>query len=144
MLESLDHGDSDKSSDVLEIKGAAGQMYCAGAETVRRILNENAISVATVRNQTWTTLTVFFLAMVLHPECQKRAQEEIDSVIGSGRLPEFSDRESLPYMECILQETMRLVYNFIPPQKQSNHFLHRRWNPVVPLGMYLIWVQKVL
>ncbi|KAG5349741.1 hypothetical protein C0989_002091 [Termitomyces sp. Mn162] len=47
--------------------------------------------------------------MVLHPECQKRAQQEIDSVVGPGRLPEFSDRESLPYVDCILQETLRFV-----------------------------------
>ena len=47
--------------------------------------------------------------MVLHPECQKRAHQEIDSAVGSERLPEFSDRESLPYIDCILQETLRFV-----------------------------------
>jgi len=45
--------------------------------------------------------------MVLNPECQLRAQEEIDVVIGSERLPEFDDRSSLPYIECVLQETLR-------------------------------------
>lgn len=45
--------------------------------------------------------------MILHPECQRRAQEEIDAVIGSERLPEFTDRKSLPYVECVLQETLR-------------------------------------
>jgi hypothetical protein len=45
--------------------------------------------------------------MVLHPECQVKAQEEINAVIGSERLPEFSDRNSLPYLECVLQETLR-------------------------------------
>jgi hypothetical protein len=29
--------------------------------------------------------------------------------IGRDRLPEFSDRESLPYLECLLQETLRFV-----------------------------------
>ncbi|KAG6898411.1 hypothetical protein C0992_004122 [Termitomyces sp. T32_za158] len=89
----------------MDVKGAAGQMYCAGAET------------------TWTTLTVFFLAMVLHPECQKRAQEEIDSVIGTGHLPDFSDRESLPYVECILQETLRFVSEIFPCRVSPTHFL---------------------
>ncbi|KAG5635364.1 hypothetical protein H0H81_011539 [Sphagnurus paluster] len=36
-----------------------------------------------------------------------RAQEELDRVLGEGRLPEFSDRASLQYLECILQETLR-------------------------------------
>ena len=41
--------------------------------------------------------------MVLYPEVQKRAQDEIDQVIGNERLPRFSDRDSLPYIGCIVQ-----------------------------------------
>ncbi|KAG6902622.1 hypothetical protein C0995_014228 [Termitomyces sp. Mi166 len=115
MLESLSPDETDNPSDILDIKGTAGQMYCAGAETVRRMFNKS-VRVANGYNKTWTTLSVFFLAMVLHPECQKRAQQEIDSVVGPGRLPEFSDRESLPYLGCILQETLR-------------------WHPAVSLGV---------
>lgn len=52
---------------------------------------------------------MFFLAMVLFPEHQARAQKEIDAAIGPGRLPELHDHASLPYIECILQETLRFV-----------------------------------
>ncbi|KAJ7304896.1 cytochrome P450 [Mycena albidolilacea] len=45
--------------------------------------------------------------MILHPEYQVMAQKEIDSVVGDQRLPEFEDRESLPLVECIVQETLR-------------------------------------
>jgi hypothetical protein len=45
--------------------------------------------------------------MLLNPECQIKAQEEIDGVVGTDRLPDFTDRESLPYLECLLQETQR-------------------------------------
>ncbi|KAF8336876.1 cytochrome P450, partial [Cantharellus anzutake] len=45
--------------------------------------------------------------MILNPEAQKRAQQEIESVIGCNRLPTFADRESLPYVEAILKETLR-------------------------------------
>ncbi|KAJ7672002.1 hypothetical protein B0H17DRAFT_947925, partial [Mycena rosella] len=44
---------------------------------------------------TWSTLTVFILAMILHPECQVKVQKEIDSVVGDLRLPDFEDRENL-------------------------------------------------
>ncbi|KAF9458175.1 cytochrome P450 [Collybia nuda] len=81
-----------------DIKGAAGVMYCAGADT------------------TWSSLSIFFLAMVLNPEQQARAQKELDEVVGPDRLPEFKDRPSLPYLECVLQETLR-------------------WNSAVPLGI---------
>lgn len=49
----------------------------------------------------------FVAAMLLHPEAQKKAQEEIDAVLGTSRLPDFSDREVLPYVECVVQESAR-------------------------------------
>lgn len=45
--------------------------------------------------QMWSALSMFVLAMVLHPECQREAHEEINSVVGTARLPQFSDREAL-------------------------------------------------
>jgi cytochrome P450 len=49
-------------------------------------------------------LAGFVLAMVLYPDVQKKAQEELDRVVGSDRLPLFSDRPSLPYMEALAKE----------------------------------------
>ncbi|KAJ7759624.1 cytochrome P450 [Mycena metata] len=57
----------------------------------------------------WSSLTVFILAMLLHPEYQCKAQREIDAVIGTSRLPAFEDRDHLPLVESIMQETLRLV-----------------------------------
>jgi hypothetical protein len=71
--------------------------------------------------QTSSTLMFFLLAMVLYPDAQKRAQAEIDSVIGRDRLPTFEDRASLPYVDAIERETFR-------------------WNPVLPLGDLRYWV----
>ncbi|KAG2152780.1 cytochrome P450 [Suillus clintonianus] len=63
-----------------------------------------------------STLCSFILAMVLHPEAQRRAQQEIDSVIGVNRLPDFYDRPSLEYVEAVFRETIR-------------------WHNVAPLGL---------
>jgi cytochrome P450 len=49
-------------------------------------------------------LTAFVLAMILFPEVQKRAQEEIDRVCGS-RLPTIDD--PLPYVRACVKETCR-------------------------------------
>ncbi|KAF8959261.1 cytochrome P450 [Flammula alnicola] len=46
-------------------------------------------------------------AMAIHPEIQRKAQEEIDRVVGSARLPDFGDRPSLPYIEAIYREILR-------------------------------------
>ena len=45
--------------------------------------------------------------MIKHPEVLRKAQEEVDSVVGHSRLPTFDDRPLLPYIEAMLTETMR-------------------------------------
>ncbi|KAG1842640.1 cytochrome P450 [Suillus subalutaceus] len=65
---------------------------------------------------TTSTLLVFLLAMVLHPEAQAKAHAEIDRVVGKDRLPCFDDRPALPFVEAILRETLR-------------------WHPVAPFGV---------
>ena len=45
--------------------------------------------------------------MVLHPEVYAKAQEKVDRVIGGHRLPSLADRQCLPYIESVLQETYR-------------------------------------
>ena len=45
--------------------------------------------------------------MVLFPEVQDKAQAQINSVVGEDRLPSFDDRDSLPYIEAVINETMR-------------------------------------
>lgn len=66
--------------------------------------------------QTVSATYSFFLAMTLHPEVQKKAQDEIDRVVGSDRFPSFSDRANLPYVDAIVKEVLR-------------------WNPVAPLSL---------
>ncbi|KAK7457634.1 cytochrome P450 1A2 [Colletotrichum acutatum] len=81
-----------------DIKGAAGAVYAAGQDT------------------TWSTLVVFVLNMVLHPEVQEKAQRMLDEVVGGERMPSFEDRPKLPYIDYIVQETLR-------------------WCPVSPIGV---------
>jgi hypothetical protein len=48
--------------------------------------------------------------MLTHSQVQVKAQQELDSVVGRDRLPEFSDRASLPYVNAILKEVLRLIF----------------------------------
>lgn len=57
--------------------------------------------------QTATTITSFFLAMTLFPDVYRKAQAEMDTVVGRSRLPTHADRPSLPYLESVLKETFR-------------------------------------
>jgi len=56
---------------------------------------------------TVSSIMTFFLAMTLHPEVQKAAQEEIDRVIGSDRLPTSADKDNLPYIQAVVKEVHR-------------------------------------
>ncbi|KAF5393735.1 hypothetical protein D9757_000328 [Collybiopsis confluens] len=55
----------------------------------------------------------FFLAMVLHPGVVRKAQAEIDAVVGNDRLPTFADREHLPYINALVKEVFR--WNVVTP-----------------------------
>ncbi|KAH9965224.1 cytochrome P450 [Russula dissimulans] len=76
----------------------AATMYAAGAETTSGVM-------------AW-----WMLAIVTHPEAQKRAQEELDSVVGRTRIPTFADFPHLPYIRAMVKEALR-------------------WRPVDPLGL---------
>ncbi|KAH9934393.1 cytochrome P450 [Fomitopsis serialis] len=68
---------------------AAGTLYAAGIDT------------------TVSAIRMFWLMMVLHPDIQRKAQAEIDAVVGTQRLPTMEDREKLPYLNCIIKEVLR-------------------------------------
>lgn len=46
-------------------------------------------------------------AMLVFQDVQKRAQEEIDRVVGEDRLPVLSDRPQLPYCDALYKEVLR-------------------------------------
>ncbi|KDR76422.1 hypothetical protein GALMADRAFT_444741 [Galerina marginata CBS 339.88] len=58
----------------------------------------------------------FFLAMILNPRVQAKAQAELDAVIGRDRLPQIKDKYDLPYIRSIVAEVFR-------------------WAPALPLGL---------
>ena len=45
--------------------------------------------------------------MVLYPEVQKKAQAEIDAVVGTSRLPTLDDKKDLPYITACMKELLR-------------------------------------
>jgi hypothetical protein len=53
-----------------------------------------------------------FLAMTVFPGVQKKAQEEIDRIIGPNRLHTCADRENLPYIKsCGERSSSGIVQN---------------------------------
>ncbi|KAH8826019.1 cytochrome P450 [Flagelloscypha sp. PMI_526] len=53
------------------------------------------------------TLNYFLLAMLIFPDVQVKAQEELDGILGSDRLPDFQDKDRLPYIRALCSELIR-------------------------------------
>ncbi|PPQ73993.1 hypothetical protein CVT24_012482 [Panaeolus cyanescens] len=90
LLDALpDEKDPSRAEEEDRAKYVPAAAYAAGADT------------------TVSTVQTFFLAMAMYPEVARKAQVELDSVVGHGRLPDFSDRSSLPYVNAIVKECLR-------------------------------------
>lgn len=87
-----------KNMSSIELGYILGVLYEAGSDT------------------TAIALSVFVMAMVLYPQVARKAQDEIDRVVGPERMPTFDDLENLPYIHAIVKEVLR-------------------WRPVIPGGI---------
>ena len=76
--------------------------------------------------------------MVNNPEVFKKAQEEIDRVIGNDRLVDYDDKGSLPYFSAVLREVLRWVRCLFVTVTGKSGFLTKfavpRWGCPLPLG----------
>ncbi|KAL8663343.1 MAG: hypothetical protein Q9202_003979 [Teloschistes flavicans] len=54
-----------------------------------------------------TYLHSFVLAILSFPDAQKKAQDEIDKIIGNNRLPALEDFNNLPYLRALIDEVIR-------------------------------------
>ncbi|KAI0329985.1 cytochrome P450, partial [Cubamyces sp. BRFM 1775] len=87
-----------KTEEIQIAKATAAAAYAGGSDTL------------------YSTLMALFFAMASYPEVQKRAQRELDTVVGPSRLPDFDDAPALPYITAIMKECLR-------------------WRIVLPLGL---------
>lgn len=94
----LEDAGKEKTIDVQMIQGITAVSYAAGADT------------------TVAAIMSFIRAAMNDPSIQRKAQEEIDRIVGSDRLPTFEDRNAMPYVTGIVWESLR-------------------WNPVAPLAL---------
>ncbi|KAI0072737.1 cytochrome P450 [Panus rudis PR-1116 ss-1] len=95
---SLIEGEGKHELSKKEAAWLAGIMFSAGAET------------------TSATLQAFLIAMIHYPHVMRKAQAQLDRVVGRDRLPTFSDRPHLPYIRAIVREILR-------------------WRPAGPMGI---------
>lgn len=83
-------GKGNFNNDIEEaIKYSAAILHTAGIET------------------TVSVIRAFVFAMATHTQVQQQAQEEIDNVISTTRLPDLEDQKKLPYVSAVVKEALR-------------------------------------
>ncbi len=112
------HRESYNEDNIRDLTDAL--IYAANEEALeetshRRYLGEdNIIMIMTdvfsaAVETTSVTLRWFILYSVIWPEKQRKIHEELDRVVGKDRIPQMTDRASLPYLEATINETARLA-----------------------------------
>ncbi|EUC56369.1 cytochrome P450 family protein [Rhizoctonia solani AG-3 Rhs1AP] len=113
--ESIDSGSDEPSMIASSLVGA--EELGLSPEEVTDYLSYAGITVYLGGAETTSNIfLIFAIAMMLYPEEQRKAQMEIDDLIGDSRLPVMNDRHMLPYTNRLIQEILR-------------------WCPVTPTGV---------
>ena len=73
--------------------------------------------------------------MLYYPDVQRKAQEELDRLLGGRRLPEFKDEESFPYVSAVVKELLRYFISSVSTRILRKDGMVSRWQPVGPLGI---------
>ena len=81
--------------------------------------------------------------MAMHPSAQRRAQAELDNVVGTDRLPEFEDLRLLPFVQAIVLETLRWipVLLFGVPHAVTEDDVYNEY--LIPKGSMVITVSSL-
>ncbi|KAF8314282.1 cytochrome P450 [Clavulina sp. PMI_390] len=93
--------------------GTAEESFACGVIRERTPANEHLLQITSSTNLTAGAETTtgicraFILAMLLHPEVRRKAQKEIDQVVGHDRLPCIDDQPDLPYLDALIKEVLR-------------------------------------
>ena len=86
----------------------------------------------------------FVVAMLKHPHILRKAQEEIDRVVGKERLPVFADKKNLPYVNAVCSEVFRLVFiNLYYYMHRLSTVSFSRYETVSPFGEYQLFIYFV-
>ncbi|XP_039996713.1 steroid 17-alpha-hydroxylase/17,20 lyase [Xiphias gladius] len=121
---SMSDGDPRDLLDAL-LKGQTGRSSGSGDEGITddHVLMTAAEAFGAGVETTSTTLLWILAYLLHHPEVQDRVQKELDEQIGGERAVCMSDRGRLPYLDCVINEGMRIrpVSPILIPHMAKTH-----------------------
>ncbi|CAE6385419.1 unnamed protein product [Rhizoctonia solani] len=118
----------------------AGHTLLSGpspTETEERLKEVGIIFFGAGMDTSANFLLNFIATMVLHPDVQLRAQQELDTILGQVTLPMIKDQERLPYIRSVVEEVLRMYpvvplgKDFLKPQRSKRAHPHIRITPCI-------------
>jgi cytochrome P450 len=78
------------------------------------------------------------LALLSFPDAQKKAQEEIDEIVGDSRLPALENYQNLPYVRALVDEVQRFrpLFPIAIPHIATDEISYKQY--VIPKGSMLV------
>ncbi|KAI0403570.1 cytochrome P450 [Xylaria palmicola] len=113
---------SPSSRDPCVLKSMADTEDSNPLTPMERVWLAGQVTLAGVTNQ--GPLSFWLMAMVLYPETQKLAHEELDIVVGRVRPPKWEDYVKMPYLQAMVREVLR-------------------WRPTSPLGLLHVATEDI-
>ncbi|PKK44795.1 hypothetical protein CI102_11930 [Trichoderma harzianum] len=117
--------------------GAGVEPVCFGADMLERQKQQGfddkvAIGILSGMillggESTASMMNSFIKVMAMYPEAQKKAQQELDKVIGPSRLPTWQDQENLPYVRALIKELHRYspILSFGAPHASTEEITYK-------------------
>ncbi|PWZ45246.1 3,9-dihydroxypterocarpan 6A-monooxygenase [Zea mays] len=97
------------SKDLLDILMDKAEDPAAEVKLTRENIKAFVIDVVTSGSDTSAAMAEWMLAELMnHPETLRKVVEEIDAVVGGGRIASEADLPQLPYLMAVYKETLRL------------------------------------
>ncbi|KAM5536777.1 hypothetical protein V8D89_009495 [Ganoderma adspersum] len=102
----LDNGEATQSVTA-KLLNRLARLGAFSWEEEEVIKNVCAVAFEAGTDTVGATLLGMLSGVMLHPEVLKKAHAELDAVVGPHRLPDFGDKDSLPYVNAVIKESMR-------------------------------------
>ena len=103
----------EENLDDLDMSILATAFMVGGVETVRRVLTFCYPFTLTPSRKTAAIMQWFSAIIPAYPDIQRKAQEELDRVVGRSRLPGIEDEKDLPYCHAIIKEVRPPITVFL-------------------------------
>ncbi|KAI0763603.1 CyP450 monooxygenase [Trametes elegans] len=89
------------------LQGSSDATNTLDPEKERILKNVCATAFEGATDTSFSLIQAALVALATNPDAQRKAQAELDTVVGPGRLPDYDDSDTLVYVNALIRELLR-------------------------------------